>query len=299
MATDRNASGVPLVSIWVISYNQESYIEEALRSALDQDYPNLEVVVSDDGSTDRTAAIIDTVAQRYPDRVVSILNKVNRGITANSNIALRRCTGKYIAFMGGDDVLMPGKIAAQVAWMEADPERVLCGHQVEVFYEDGSPSPPLTSRVPVGGGPEQVRRAYTFGATSVMVRTDRLPTHGFDERLPSVSDHMLYIDMLASGGKFGFVPGTYARYRQHSTNVTRDFSKLVGDLRTYFDIVDKRHPQLVRLTRRGRVRRTMYDLGVFHLRQGRRAEARREFLRAIRAEPTFMKAWIRLGQALV
>lgn len=295
---DAAPAGAPLVSVWVISYNQEAYIEEALRSALDQDYPNLEVVVSDDASTDRTPAIIAALAQENPGRLVPLLNTVNRGITANSNVALRHCRGKYIAFMGGDDVLLPGKIAAQVAWMEADADRVLCGHQVEVFYEDGAASHPLNRHLPAGQGAEHVLRDGSFGATSVMVRADRLPAHGFDERLPSVSDYMLYIDMLADGGTFGFVPGTLARYRKHSANVTGNLEKLMGDLTRYFDIVDERHPHLARLTRRGRVRQTMYDLGVFYLKRDRKREARREFLRAVRAEPSFLKAWIRLGQAL-
>jgi glycosyltransferase involved in cell wall biosynthesis len=299
VVADDARGDTPLVSVWVISYNQEAYIEEALQSALDQNYPNLEVVVSDDASTDATPALIAAMAQRHPGKLVPILNAVNGGITANSNIALRQCRGKYIAFMGGDDVLLPGKIAAQVAWMEADADRALCGHQVEVFYEDGTQSHPLTRHLPEGRGAEHVLCSDTFGATAVMVRADRLPAYGFDERLPSVSDYMLYIDVLAQGGTYGFVPGTLARYRKHSSNITNNLAKLTGDLSTYFDIVDERYPQFARLTRRGRVRRTMYDLGVFYLRGGRKADARREFLRAIRSEPTFLKAWIRLGQTVM
>lgn len=294
--TRKGHAASPLVSIWVIAYNQEGYIAEALQSALDQDYPNLQIVVSDDASTDRTPAIIADMAKRHPDHIVPILNVVNRGITANSNIALRRCEGVYIAFMGGDDVLLPGKISAQVGWLEASPNRVLCGHQVEVFYEDGSMSHPLTRHLPEGQGPEHVLRDGSFGATSVMVRADRLPTNGFDERLPSVSDYMLYIDILASGGEFGFVPGTLARYRKHNANVTSNPEKLMSDLSTYFDIVDERYPHLAHLAQRGRVRQTMYDLGVFYLAEGRKRDARREFFRAMKAEPAFLKAWVRLAQ---
>ena len=143
----------PLVSILIISFNQEAFIEEALKGALEQDYENLEVVVADDGSTDRTPDIILSYADRYKGRLVAIVGKPNLGITGNSNRGLSLCKGKYIAFQGGDDVFLPGKISAQVDWMEERDSRVLCGHQVEVFYESGAPSHLLLPNLPSGNGP--------------------------------------------------------------------------------------------------------------------------------------------------
>lgn len=294
-----NCEHAPLVSVVIVAYNQQDFIAEAIQSAVDQDYPNLEVVVADDASTDDTPAIIAEFQVRFPKRVVPVLNTVNGGITANCNSALRACRGKYIAFMGGDDVLLAGKIAAQVAWMEADPERVMCGHQVEVFYHDGSPSHPLMKSLPEGTGAEHILRHGTYGAVSVMVRAAALPPYGFEPKLKMVSDYMLYVEILAKGGSFGAVPGTLARYRKHSANVTNRVEKLAGDLATYFDLIEQRYPQYAALARRGRVRNLLYDVGVSLLRQGRKAEARTNFLAAIRSEPTFFRAWIRAAQTFV
>lgn len=221
MATHKSE---PKVSILVISYNQEDFIREALESALRQDYDNLEVVVADDASQDSTPAIIRELARRYPRRLKPIFNPHNIGITANSNIGLRQCSGEFIAFMGGDDVLLPGKIARQVEWFAQDYRRVLCGHDVEWIDERGAQLGILTSNlVPVHAG-EGAARFIRFGtpytAASVMVRRSRIPLYGFHPALPVVSDWKLWIDVIGTNGIYGYIPGIWAQYRRHRKNVT-------------------------------------------------------------------------------
>ncbi|WP_051937839.1 glycosyltransferase [Ghiorsea bivora] len=244
----------PLVSILIISFNQEAFIEEALKSALEQDYENLEVVVADDGSTDRTPDIILSYAERYKGRLIAIVGEPNLGITGNSNRGLRLCEGKYVAFQGGDDVLLPGKITAQVAWMEEDDTRVLCGHQVEVFYEDGSPSHLLLPSLPSGKGASWlIENGVPYGATSIMVRAESIPSKGFDERLPSVSDYMLWIDCLRGENKeFGYIQGVYASYRRHSQNVTNDSWRCYEDLQRTFDILETEYAGYEQSIKKGR-----------------------------------------------
>ena len=123
----------PLVSILIPAYNQAQFLPETLSSALEQDYDNLEVVIADDGSRDHSAEVINDFARRYPKRLIPIIGQNNVGVTKNYNRALKHCHGKYVALQGGDDVLLPGKVTAQVVWMEADARRALCGHDVEVF----------------------------------------------------------------------------------------------------------------------------------------------------------------------
>jgi glycosyltransferase involved in cell wall biosynthesis len=288
---------LPKVSIHIIAYNQRNYIGEAIESALAQDYSNLEVVVADDASADGTAEILKEYEAAHPDRVVAVLGDRNLGITGNSNRALKACSGGLIAFMGGDDVLLPGKISAQVAWFAEDPRRVLCGHQVEVFYEDGSRPPhPLTRRLFSGRGAEPLIRHGPFGALSVMVRRDRIPNGGFEERLPIVSDQMLWVDVILDDGLFGCIRGTWSRYRRHSANVTRDPLANLEDVESFLTIVEERYPQFRNAVRSTRTRRLFYDPGVVMLKQGRIKEARQKLRAALRREPTFAKALVRLVQ---
>jgi glycosyltransferase involved in cell wall biosynthesis len=289
----------PKVSIHIVSYNQADFIAEAISSAVEQDYANLEVVVSDDASTDRTSDIIREFSDRYPRRLKPVLNPVNLGITGNSNAGLAACTGDLIAFMGGDDVLVPGKIAAQVAWFRESSTRVLCAHQVEVFYDDEArPAYPLSRHMISGKGAEGMIRHQPFGATSVMVRSDALPPWGFREELPIVSDIMLWIDILASGGEYGFVEGTYARYRKHDANVTNDPFRHLDEVRRTLEFTRRDYPQYADAVRYAEVRRLLYDPGVAMLASGRRQQARKAFADVLRREPTFVKAWIRLAQSL-
>lgn len=293
-------SNQPKVSIHIISFNQKDYIAEAIESAVGQDYENLEVIVSDDASTDGTAEIIAAYQLRYPNRLVAILNKNNVGITANSNRGLRACTGKYIAFQGGDDVLLPGKITAQIRWFEKDEKRVLCGHQVEVFYEDGSRSSHLLTRRLVDGvGPEQViRHGWAYAATATMVRAEKIPPHGFDEALPVVSDYMMWIEALAGGGIYGYVNGIYAKYRRHNTNVSNNQLSILTDMERTLRLVSERYPQYRDSCSYALAVYLPYTSGVFLLQKGEKTEARKKFLGAIRANPFFIKGWLRLAQTV-
>jgi len=214
----------PFVSILIISYNQEKFIREALVSALEQDYENLEVVVADDASTDATQDIIRELAQRFPQRLKPVFNPHNAGITANSNIGLRQCSGELIAFMGGDDVLLPGKIARQVAWFAQDVRRVLCGHDVDWIDAEGALLGIRTSDlVPLHdgrGAAKFIRHGTPYTAASVMVRRSRIPAYGFHSSLPVVSDWKLWIDVIGTDGTYGYIPGIWAQYRRHRDNVT-------------------------------------------------------------------------------
>jgi len=215
----------PLVSIHIVTYNQINFIHETLKSALEQDYDNIEIIVSDDCSTDGTGDIINYYADRYP-KIIKILGNKNIGITKNCNRALKICRGKYVAFQGGDDVLLQGKIRNQVAWMEEDENRVISGHDVEVFDSNtnrilGIKKQGMPFRK--GSGSADIIKygvASFYSGTSIMVRRDAIPEYGFDERLPIVSDWKFVVDCLATGGKFGCIEGIYARYRKHGQSIT-------------------------------------------------------------------------------
>lgn len=292
------------VSIHIISYNQKDYIAEAILSAVNQDYENLEVVISDDASTDGTAEIVSDYQMQYPHRIIALLNKENVGVTRNANRALKACSGKYIAFQGGDDVLIQGKITKQVNWFEGHNDRVLCGHQVEVFYQNGSRKPHVRTRFPTkmrysGHGSEKVIRYGTFGATSIMVRAEKIPSYGFDEEFPVVSDLLLWIEVLASGGEFGFIRGTYARYRRHDNNVTNNAYENLNEIESYLLKIANKYPKYSDACRYAFNHHIQYKRGVLLLRNKSYFQAKNIFLKIIKIYPLYVKAWIRLFQTLV
>src|SRR4051812_35394865 len=120
------ATSLPSVAVLVAAYEAEPYVGQAVRSALAQDYPPelLHVVVTDDGSTDATAAVVEEVAAQHPGRV-TLVRQENRGSVG----AVNRCAEQdaargadLLAILDADDAWPADKIAAQVALLEARPE---------------------------------------------------------------------------------------------------------------------------------------------------------------------------------
>ncbi len=113
----------PLVSVIVLTYNQENLLPIALESIVSQDFPveNYEVLVGEDKSTDHTAEVLKEYALKYP-QIRPIFNAQNLGISKNFSSLLKECRGKYIMACAGDDYWLPGKMRFQVDFMENHPD---------------------------------------------------------------------------------------------------------------------------------------------------------------------------------
>jgi glycosyltransferase involved in cell wall biosynthesis len=242
---------MPLVSLLCVTYNQREFVTDAVRGMVAQDYPNLEIIVADDGSTDGTVERLRELAAETSRRIVVVAGE-HAGITANSNRGLAQCLGTYVAVMGGDDVMLPGKISRQVEWMEAGGRRVLCGHDVDVFDSATGRTIYLWSdRFPLekGIGAEKAVQSVPFCAAAIMVRRSAIPEYGFDPRVPVASDLKCWIDCLHPDGEYGYVEGVLSRYRRHDRNVTGadDLGKmergLVQEL-IIWDLVARDYPAL-------------------------------------------------------
>ena len=239
----------PFVSILIITYNQIDFISETLRSALEQDYENLEVVVADDGSADGTADVILEFSEKYPERLIPLVGGPNLGITGNSNRALKACRGEYIAFQGGDDLFLPGKISAQVEFMENHPEYALSYHNIDVFDSASGNSLWLwfdRYKKRVGDAGAIIKYGTFMGATSVVMRRSMCPDLYFDERIKISSDWLFWIEALArSGNKIGVIDKVYAKYRRHDSNVTLNNCHKFLDMMDTLYIVRNKYPQLL------------------------------------------------------
>ena len=131
-----------------------------------------------------------------------------------------------------------------------------------------------------------------------MVRAEKIPPHGFDETLPVVSDYMMWIEVLAGGGIYGYVNGIYARYRRHTTNVSKNHLSILTDMERTLRLVSERYPQYLHSCNYALAVHLSYTSGVFLLQKGKKKEARKKFLGAIFTDPFFIKAWLRLAQTV-
>lgn len=133
----RNGRGVdsklPKVSIGLPTYNGGRKILKALTSIFSQEYDNIEVIISDNCSTDDTEEICTGLAQRHPDVVKYYRQPVNRGVTANYSFTLGKATGDYFMWIADDDTLAPGILRRYVDFLNNNPEYSLVSGQVKYW----------------------------------------------------------------------------------------------------------------------------------------------------------------------
>ena len=181
------------VSVVIPTYNRAEFVREAIASVLRQDYPDVELVVVDDGSSDGTAAVV-----REFGTAVRYLWQENRGVSAARNRGAAACAGDLIAFLDSDDLWMPGKVAAQVAYFEAHPEAQAC-HTDEVWIRRGVRVNERHVHRKQGGWQFLASLSRCLiSPSAIMMRRglwDRLG--GFDETLPACEDYDLWLRLTA------------------------------------------------------------------------------------------------------
>ncbi|MGZ3753454.1 MAG: glycosyltransferase family 2 protein [Mucilaginibacter sp.] len=123
----------PLVSIIIPVYNSEKHIAEAINSALDQTWPNKEIIIVNDGSPDRSVQIAET----FSDTRIRIYHQENRGASAARNKGLRESKGEYIQFLDADDLLSPNKITDQMAFINGCDDQLSISRTVYFFDNVG------------------------------------------------------------------------------------------------------------------------------------------------------------------
>ena len=224
----------PKVSVFVATYNQKAFVGEAIESILIQHYPNLEIVVGDDGSTDGTQEILLDYKERNHELFKLILSPKNEGITANCNKILKECTGEYVAFLAGDDIWLPGKLLMQIEMMEKNPGASLCVTKVEWFDSKTNTTMFIYPHADFNvGNMSIIDIAYYIGCTgsSMLFRRDAAPEYGFDTSITMVSDWLFFIEVLRNGSVL-FINDALARYRRHGASMSN-----------YPDLVLKEHLQ--------------------------------------------------------
>lgn len=120
----------PLVSIIIPAYNSEKYLEECIQSAIHQTWENTEIIIINDGSTDRTAMI----AEKYINENILLINQTNTGASSARNVGIELAKGDYIQFLDADDILSSNKIESQVSALNGSKTKVACCPTIH-FYE--------------------------------------------------------------------------------------------------------------------------------------------------------------------
>ncbi len=198
----------PLVSIVVPCYNQADYLAQAIESVLSQDYPRIELIVLDDGSTDDTRAVLATYAGRFHYE-----SHANMGQAGTLNKGWRMSRGEILSYLAADDFLLPGAVKKSVEKLLADPKIVL----TYCDFNRVDPESRVLWRV---RAPEFSYRDLAVGIVcqpgpGVFFRRDAFERAGFwDELLRQIPDYAYWL-RLGLEGAFVRIPEVLAAYRVH------------------------------------------------------------------------------------
>ncbi|WP_180175716.1 glycosyltransferase [Acinetobacter sp. YH12025] len=188
-----------LVSVCIVTYNQERFVEQTLQSILNQNTNfQYEVIIGDDCSTDSTRKIIEDFLLKYPDIIVPVFHEKNIGPLENLKAVYRKAKGKYIYHLDGDDLALPVKLQRQFDVMESNPDCVICTHDMRYIDAEGNKVREWTHQK----GKFDLNYLYLnlpfFAHSSKMFRNDFMFDY-FDELHPQALDIEIHIEQAKKG----------------------------------------------------------------------------------------------------
>lgn len=208
------------VSVLMLAYNQERYIDEAIRSIMLQetDFP-FELVIGNDASSDRTGKLCEAWQKKYPQQIVLLDRKENLGLQQNFIQTYARCRGTYIAICEGDDYWTDKhKLQLQADFLDSHPDYSTCFHRVINYYEDNG------TKSLSNGGQKTVTDISDLARSNYISNVSALFRRGLFGELPEwfarVSTYDYAIHLLnAQYGKIYYIKRPMAVYRQHSNAI--------------------------------------------------------------------------------
>lgn len=203
------------VSIVTISFNQAAFLERTLLSVLDQDYPDIEYIVVDPGSSDGSRDIIE----RYRQRLSTVIYEPDKGAADGLNKGFAASTGDVLGFLNSDDLLFPDAVSAAVnALAKHSDVDVVSGHAKIIDPNDFVLRLAYSDRMSV--------RNYVYGAVALIQpstffrRSAYLRVGGFNVDNRATWDGELFLEMARAGSRFCIDDKIWSGYRLHNASIT-------------------------------------------------------------------------------
>ena len=198
----------PRISVLIPAWNAENTITAAVWSVLNQSFSDFELLIYIDGATDKT---VDMVAPLEDPRIRLMVDGQNRGIVHSRNTLLKAATAPYIAWLDADDIMLPGRLAEQYEYLEANPGVDILGGWAELRNSD-------LKKVSTGPDRDYLETSLLFRnpfmQSSIMAR-NFFVQEGllYDPAFEYTEDYDLYLRCLAAGKHFGMLPRFVVSYR--------------------------------------------------------------------------------------
>lgn len=304
-------SSYPLVSVIIPTYNAAEYIEESIRSALSQTERNFELLVFDNASLDNTKEVVESI---HDERIKFQRNERNIGFAGNANLGLRKAKGKYLCYLGADDIWEETFLENMLLLMEANRSMSFSHGSAIWIDEHGNQYGGMS------GGWENVTKGEKafldcfdrgFCFSTLMMRTDIVKRIGpLDESWKEIADTWLFLKLCLEGD-VGYLDKPLVRYRVHqkslSLNLYKDgvlFKQHFNAAKEAFQWKKARRLGLHREMKKGLRSIAVESISILQI--VRRDGTRRQYLEIlwdiVRESPTSLfvpKVWLRIAFSML
>lgn len=221
----------PLVSVIIPAYNHEDYIEDCVLSVIGQTYENIEIIIINDGSTDKTEEKILKIIE-CNDRRIHYVNQDNRGVCKTLNRGLNIATGKYIAFLASDDMWLPNRLERQINFLEKNKHVGFVFADSKFIFNNDTSNLRFSNYKPILNKlfyeTNFIKNIYFdlfqenfICAITILIRKEALDkVGGFDVNI-DFEDYDMWL-RLSKEYEAGYIPEVLALYRMHSNNISND-----------------------------------------------------------------------------
>ena len=246
----------PLVSVITIFLNEEKFIEETIQSIFAQTYDNWELLLVDDGSTDKSTQIAQKYAEQNPGKVHYLEhdNHQNRGMSATRNLGVSKAQGEYIAFLDADDIWLPQKLEKQVAILDSQPEAGMLYGRTHYWHSwTGNPEDiERDSKLRLGVEPNTLVKPPTLltlrlqdkadppGNCSTLFRRETIEeVGGFEESFRGMFEDQVFYSKVWLNTPVFVESGSWDRYRLHPNSTCHVASDRYSGHLTFLSWLEK------------------------------------------------------------
>ncbi|MBV7514032.1 MULTISPECIES: glycosyltransferase family 2 protein [unclassified Pseudomonas] len=215
----------PLVSIVAPCFNMQRFLEDAIKSIFAQDYPNFEVIIVDDGSSDDSLAMLKRLQQTYDFQLYS---QPNQGVSAALNHGLRYAKGVYVSTPDLDDIMLPESVRIRAEYLCKHPNVGCVGALISYMDSDGNTlKQQQRDRIHTYNFDQVLRGAVVVGAPVALYRMKAMRSADFYAPKLRVQDFQMTLRIARLGYEIHELPICMTRYRRHANNLSRKYRMLL------------------------------------------------------------------------
>lgn len=233
----------PLVSVVCLCYNHAAFVKEAVQSAMEQTYPNIELILVDDASSDNSAAVIEELKAKYPS-IKTILLKENAGNCRAFNQGYALSRGEYLIDLAADDILLPERIAKGVEFFrQAPPDVGVIFSDAQLISESGEPLYLHSDRFPHTDIPQgdiylDLIESYFICSPTMMFRRSVIDDLGGYDELLAYEDFDFWI-RSSRNFKYAYSPKVTVKKRVVKNSMSKKQQKSIQQQRSTFRVCGK------------------------------------------------------------